>query len=239
VLGACSSQKTAQSATPTQKPTAAAAAAPTTPTVTGTVVETMEAASYTYVKVDTGKEQVWAAASHFDVKVGDRVVVPLEMAMENFHSQTLKRDFPLIYFVSAITREGEQGQPAMPPGHPPLGGAAPSQGAPPVVKAIAPPAGGLSVAKVWADREALAGKSVLVRGQVTKFNSGILGRNWVHIQDGSGAASDGSNDLTITTLATVAVGDVITVKGTVAVKQDFGAGYTYAVVVQDASVEGK
>lgn len=238
-LSGCSGQNAAQSATPTPKPMATEAAAPAARTVTGAVVETMDAATYTYVRVDTGTEQVWAAASHFDVAVGDRVVVPLEMPMENFHSQTLKRDFPLIYFVSAIAREGAQAQPAVPPGHPPLGGSSPSKGAPVVVKAIAPPEGGLTVAKVWADRAALAGKSVVVRGQVVKFNGGILGRNWVHIQDGTGTASNGSHDLTITTLATAKLGDVITAKGTVAVNQDFGAGYTYAVVLQDATVEVK
>ena len=199
----------------------------------------MDAAAYTYVRVDTGTEQVWAAASHFQVAVGDRVVVPLETAMENFHSQTLKRDFPLIYFVSAITRQGGQAQPAFPPGHPPLSGGSPSNGASPVAKVIAPPEGGLTVARVWADRATLAGKSVVVRGQVMKFNGGILGRNWVHIQDGTGTASDGSHDLTITTLATARVGDVITAKGKVAVNQDFGAGYTYAVVLQDATLEVK
>ena len=72
-----------------------------------------------------------------------------------------------------------------------------------------------------------------------KFNGGILGRNWVHIQDGTGTASDGSHDLTITTLATARVGEVITAKGKVAVNQDFGAGYTYAVVLQDATLDVK
>jgi hypothetical protein len=65
-------------------------------TVTGPVRETMDAASYTYVRVGTDKGDVWAAGPQFAVKVGDRVVVPLEMPMQNFHSQSLKRDFPVI-----------------------------------------------------------------------------------------------------------------------------------------------
>ena len=196
----------------------------------------MNASTYTYVKVKTGAGEIWAASSQFDVKVGDRVTVPLESPMENFHSQSLDRDFPLIYFASRISREGEQAPAAgaqMPPGHPP------ASTAPAVTERIAPPEGGKSVAAVWADRKGLAGKTVTVRGKVVKFNGGIMGRNWVHLQDGSGQADDRTNDLTVTTDAVVKVGDVVTVTGTVVVDKDFGSGYSYAVLVENAKIEGK
>jgi hypothetical protein len=69
-----------------------------------------------------------------------------------------------------------------------------------------------------------------------KFNGGILDRNWLHIQDGSGLAKDGSNDLTITTAASAKVGDIITATGTIATDKDFGAGYAYKVIVEGATV---
>lgn len=77
----------------------------------GTVLETIEASTYTYVRVKTAGGELWAAATQFKVKVGDKVVVPLDMPMENFHSATLNRTFPLIYFTSRIFHEGEAGAP--------------------------------------------------------------------------------------------------------------------------------
>ena len=156
------------------------------PTVTGPVLETMNAASYTYVRVKTDAGDVWAASSEFKVAVGDRITVALEMPMENFHSQTLKRDFPLIYFTTRVGREGE----ALPasPARCRLTArrrrrrrrAVTAQ----VTEPIQPAPGGTTIANVWANRKSLAGKSVTVRGKVMKFNGGIMGRNWIHIQDG-------------------------------------------------------
>jgi len=212
-------------------------------TVTGTVVETMDAASYTYVRISTGSREVWAAASQFPVKVGDRVVVPLEMPMENFHSKALNRDFPVVYFASQITREGEAAAPAMAAAHPTTGGQAPMAGHPPATSSatlteLVPPAeGGVTVAKVWADRASLKGKTVTVRGRVVKVNSGILDRNWLHIQDGTGKIDDGSHDLTVTTAGTAKVGDIVTVTGRLAIDKDFGAGYAYKVIVEDATIK--
>ena len=238
-LPACSGQPPARSATAADTAAATATSPPKARTVTGKVVETMDAASYTYIRVDTGSEEVWVATGRVTVAVGDRVVVPLEMPMRDFHSQALGRDFPLIYFVSSIGREGEQAEPMLPPGHRPRGGGQPSATAAPAVGTIEPAPGGTTVAKIWANRASLAGTRVVVRGKVVKFNGGILGRNWLHIQDGTGAAADGSRDLTITTAAMARVGEVVTVTGLVVVDKDFGAGYFYKVMLEDATVEVK
>jgi len=77
---------------------------------------------------------------------------------------------------------------------------------------------------------------VTVRGRVVKYNGGILGRNWLHLQDGSGELAKGTNDLTVTTTGAAAIGDVVTATGTGAVDRDFGAGYTYTVMVEDAAL---
>jgi len=207
--------------------------------VTGTVVETMDAANYTYVRVKSDDGEIWAASSQFAVAVGDRVVVPLQMPMQNFHSESLNRDFPVIYFASAITKEGEQPPAGMPPGHPPIGGGTTASGAGQVTEAVEPAPGGVTVARVWADRASLSGKTVTVRGKVVKYNGNIMNLNWLHLQDGSGAASEGTHDLAVTTTATAKVGDIVTVTGTVAADKDFGAGYVYKVIVIDASVAPK
>ncbi len=227
---ACSRQRSSSAAAAPPPPGAEQALG----TVDGEVLETIDAANYTYMRLKTPKGEVWAATGKTVVKVGDKITVPLETEMRNFHSPSLNRDFPVIYFVS---RNGQGDQSAPPPmavGHGTSG--MPSQ-SPVSVKAMAPPAGGSSIAEVWARRASLVGKTVTVNGTVIKFNGGILGRNWLHLQDGSGDAADGTNDMTVTTDAAARVGDVITVTGTVATDKDIGAGYVYKVLLENAKIK--
>ena len=212
-------------------------------TVQGRVLESFDSSGYTYVRVKTDQGEVWAATLAFKVAVGDTVVVPLENPMRNFRSQALKRDFELVYFVSRISKPGEAASTAsaaLPPGHPPTTPAATPESPMPadpnakLIDPIAPPKGAVSVATVWADRKSLAGKLVTVRGKVMKYNPGIMGLNWIHLQDGSGVVIDGTHDLTITTTNETRTGDIVTITGTVVVDKNFGAGYGYAVMVQGA-----
>jgi hypothetical protein len=94
----------------------------------------------------------------------------------------------------------------------------------------------MTLAAVWSHRADLSGSPVTVSGRVVKYNAAILGRNWFHIQDGSGELAEGTNDLAVTTNADLAVGDTVTVTGTVTTDRDFGAGYTYTVMIEDATV---
>lgn len=140
-----------------------------------------------------------------------------------------------------------EAQQAMPPGHPNVAGndADVSQAHPPVgttdadvkgmdFSGIELPAGGTRIADIHANAKDLSGKTVTVRGKVVKVTPGVMGKNWIHIHDGTG--SDATADLTVTTDATVKVGDLVLVKGTLATNKDFGVGYTYDVIVQDAQV---
>lgn len=242
-LTACSGQaKPPATAAPRAAAPAVAAAAVPAPsdagTVTGSVVETMNAGGYTYVRLQTGKEDVWIAASEFPVKSGERLTAPLEMPMQNFHSKALNRDFPVVYFVSQIAREGHalsaaNGQPAALP----LMGS--HQSAPVVPGESISPAGGLSIADVWATRTSLAGRPVVIRGKVVKVNNGIMDRNWLHLQDGSGSAADRTNDLTVTTAAVARVGDIVTATGVLAINKDFSSGYVYEAILEGATVTAK
>lgn len=100
---------------------------------------------------------------------------------------------------------------------------------------IAKADGGMTVAEVFAGKDQLAGQPVLVRARVVKSNPGIMGKNWLHVRDGSGA--EGTNDLTVTTSGAVPeVGDTVLVKGPLALNKDFGMGYVYDVIVEDAEV---
>jgi len=212
----------------------------------GKVTETMDAGGYTYVLVDTSTNKVWAAATKFQVKPGDLVTVPEAMPMTNFHSQSLNRDFPVIYFAGSIKLNGANSA-ALPAGHPALGGDAAGDlpaGHPPMARkatplkvdftGLKPAKDGKTVAEIFAASAKLEGKSVKVRGKVVKYNANILGKNWLHIQDGTGTA--GSNDLLITTAGTAKLGDTVLVEGKVAANKDFGSGYKYSLLIEEAKL---
>ncbi len=93
-----------------------------------------------------------------------------------------------------------------------------------------------AVGDLYKERTELNGKPVTLHGKVVKVNNQIMDRNWVHLQDGSGDPADGSNDITITTQDTAKVNDLITVTGTLKVDLDFGAGYKYPLLVEEATI---
>ncbi len=229
-------------------PEPAPAAAPAG--ISGNVVETMNAAGYTYVYVDNGTEKVWAAAPEFSVEVGDEVMVPEGMAMHNYHSQTLERDFDVVYFVESVLNAsnpsmggsgmgmmgaaGNAGDMQMPEGHPSISGeAAPAEVD---LTNIEKATEGLTVGEIYADKENLSGKPVTLRGKVVKFSPQIMGTNWIHLQDGSGDQAAKTHDLTITSSVQVAVGDTIVASGTLTLDKDFGYGYKYDLIMEDATV---
>ena len=196
----------------------------------GKVTDTVEAAGYTYAEVDTGKEKVWAAASTTPLKIGDMVSFTTEMPMKNFHSNSLKRDFPIIYFVSRFMTEETGLAGASPDMASPHGNIKPTPEAKPV-EGINKVKGGNTIAEIHADKQALNGKAIRVRGQVTKFTANVMGKNWLHIRDSSTL-----DDLTITTSNTSAVDAVVIIEGKLALDKDFGYGYVYPLIVEDASV---
>ena len=248
LLGACSRSDSsgvdASAASPALVAAAAStveAPAPAANVISGTIVETMDAAGYTYVLVDTGTQKVWAAGPPAVVKVGEEINLTGGMAMTDFHSQALDRTFDVIFFVgnltgidgAALAQQGA-GIPQEIPGH-----SSSSQKAAPEktvdLSNVQKVSGGNTIAELFAGKEELADKEAAVRGRVVKFNAGIMGRNWIHIQDGSG--SEGSNDLTVTTDGTAQIGDLVVVRGTLKTNQDFGHGYSYDLLIEEAKVD--
>ena len=210
---------------------------PNATSASGTVIETMNAAGYTYVHVDMGSEKIWAAAPVVQVKVGDQVVIPEGTPMRNYHSKTLKRDFAVIYFVGSILNEPggalAKGT-GMPAGHPPT---AVSSTPPQIdVSGVKKADGGMTIGELYAKKANLSGKEVTLRGKVVKFNAQIMGKNWLHVRDGSGDVDTGTNDLTITTDITVNIGDTVLISGKVVLNKDLGSGYKYGVIIEDAKV---
>ena len=220
---------------PVQRAGAAEAAKPAAPQ-SGKVLEVLNGGGYTYARLDTGKEKLWIAGPASQVKVGEKVYFSPEMPMTNFQSKALGRTFDLIYFVGAIEREGAApAKGAIPPGHP---SPSPSAGGAVAAKIdyskITKPAGGKTVAEIIHGKKQLAGKKISVRGKVVKFSAEIMGKNWIHLNDGT--VKEGAEDLTITTGAKAKVGDTVLVRGVVVTDKDLGSGYHYAVIVEDAEI---
>lgn len=192
----------------------------------GEIAETVDAANYTYIKVTSPDRTLWVATGKFDAKVGQKVTVPAGMVMKNFESPTLGRTFDEILFADEVI-PGD----GLASAHP----APAASAAQPADTKLAPPPAGLAISEVHRQRTELAGKKVSVRGRVVKFTSHVMGKNWVHLRDGSAEGDDG--ELTVTTLDTTAVGKVVTASGVISIDEDFGYSYKYPVLLHDASLQ--
>jgi rRNA processing protein Gar1 len=199
---------------------------------TGVVQEVLQATSYTYLKVKEGDRDVWIAVAKRDTEVGETVYFSVSLEKKDFESKDLKRKFESIYFVDRVTSGESRGAGAAP------GSVEAPHRMKPVLKkrdiSIDPAEGGITIGELLADADSYTGKTVRIKGQVTKVNRAILGKNWVHLQDGTDAS--GKFDLTITTQEQVNVGDVVTFEGTIALNKDFGAGYAYEVIMEEAKL---
>ena len=198
--------------------------------LTGKVVETMDAATYTYALIDTGAAKAWVAAPQFIVKVGDTLAVADAMPMNDYRSKTLNRTFDVVYFSGNVRVNGK---PALAPTATANVAAAAAPKAANLTNIPRAP-NGQTVAEILTDKNKFAGQPIAIRARVVKYNAQILGKNWLHLRDGSGG--EGTNDLTVTTNAEVKVGDLVLVTGKLTTDRDFGSGYTYAAIVENATV---
>ncbi len=211
---------------------------------TGKVLETIDAGMYTYLRIASGKGEIWAAVPAAPTKVGDTVTVAGAMEMRKFKSKTLDRVFESIWFGTLGSGASAHGGGAV-HGAGRSAGAAPAKTgedrakagamqAAPVAKATGP--GAVTVAELWAKRRELAGKQVTVRAKVVRYSANIMGSNWLHLQDGTGSAADKTHDVTATSKTPAKVGDVLIVSGVVAIDRNIGAGYNYPVLIEDAAL---
>ena len=201
----------------------------------GTVLETMDASTYTYLLVDTGEEQIWAVTNRFTVEAGDTVSMPRGTPMGDFYSKSLDRRFEIIHFVSFVAVGGAEQEAAGLPGgvHPESPEVADVD-----LSGIDKAEGGKTVAEIFEGKAELEGQEIKVRGKVVKFTSGVMGKNWIHLRDGT-AGADGVYDLVVTSDAATEVGKTVLVTGTVASDRDFGFGYKYDLMLENARVEAE
>ncbi|MEO8653247.1 MAG: nucleotide-binding protein [Ramlibacter sp.] len=209
--------------------------------VTGEVLETKDVESYTYLRLKTAQGETWAAVPTAKVSKGSKVTIENAMVMNNFESKALKKTFATVVFGTLGSGKGAAPQTASAqPGTAPAAGPhalPPKAEAPDVKVPKATGANAYTVVEILTKPAALKDKPVQVRGKVVKYNSGIMGKNWVHLRDGTGSAADQTNDMLVTTTEEAKVGDIVTAKGVVRTDKDFGAGYTYKALVEEAKLQ--
>ena len=201
---------------------------------TGIVVETMTAGGYTYANMKKNGITEWVAFPPTTVKVGQELSFTGCMLMTDFQSKTLNRTFPTIQFCSAVREKGDTEVLKKK-----------STGSKVDVptskeKKVIQPAKGKdahTVADCFAKSTELDKKTVEVKGEVMKVSSGIMHMNWVHIQDGTGSPAMQNNNLVVTMQEEPKVGSVITISGTLNKNKDFGSGYKYNVIVEQATIK--
>lgn len=193
-----------------------------------TVEEVIQTSNYTYLKVKENDSEKWIAVSKIEAAAGETYFYNEEMEMKNFESKELNRTFESVYFVQEIGKEPIIAGIPVPEGH------SKAEGGKTDGISVAPADGSVSIADLYAKKDDFSGKTIKMKGQVVKINDEVMGKNWIHIQDGTGSTDD--FDLTITTLDKVAKGDIVTFEGTISLKKDFGYGYFYELIMEDAKL---
>jgi hypothetical protein len=227
----------------TAAPDTAAVAAPAAAEVplAGTVIQTMNGGGYSYIYLEQADgTKKWVAVSQIVVKVGDQMSFKPGMEMGKFESKALNRSFDSIIFSDGVISGGSTAAIADPgknegvsPGS--LGTIKDKAAKISVTKATGPNA--TTVAEAYSKSAKLNNKKVVVHGQVVKVSTGIMGKNWIHIQDGTGSEKKKTHNLVCTSKSDMAdVGDVVTITGTLIKDRDFGAGYKYPVIIEDTKI---
>lgn len=194
-----------------------------------TAEEVIQTSNYTYIRVSENGNEMWIAITRQEVEKGKSYYYEPGIEMSNFVSKELKRTFPSILFVDKFSDQPITAKINMADSAKGKQEAVAKEG----IK-VEPAKGGITIAELYANRDKYVGKTIKISGEVVKYSAEIMNTNWVHIQDGTKSNAD--FDLTITTNDVTKVGDVVTFEGTVALKKDFGAGYYYEVIVENAKL---
>lgn len=192
-------------------------------------LESVDASNYTYIKVSEKGNEYWIAVPQMEVKKDEILYFSKSMEMKNFRSEALDRTFETILFVDDIRKD--LGNLQMVQSHP-----IPTTTKEEKLK-VTKLSDGKSIGEIYSQLNKLEGKTIRVRGKVVKFNPNIMNTNWIHIQDGTEYGND--YDLLITSNTAVQVGQVITAEGKLITNKDFGSGYKYKALIENAKIKAE
>lgn len=220
----------------TELPPATKAGTSAPSSLSGKVVETMNAGGYTYLCLEKSGKKTWVAVPEMQVTVGQNITLQPGAEMTRFTSKSLNRTFDAIIFSTGpVSRPGElDSKKANEKGD---NRAAAVKSAEKITIEKPAGAGVYTVAEIFVQRAKLNKKKATLKAKVVKVSAGIMGKNWIHLQDGTGDAAKGTNNLVVTSQDLPAVGDIVTMKGTIYKDKDFGAGYKYNVIMEQGSIQ--
>ncbi len=211
------------------------------------VQEVLQTSEYTYFRLkELGNSKIsendtlWAATTKSESKAGETLYYKGGFPMKDFISKELKRTFSQVLFLDSLSRTTDFAKKEMAniPSHQYMSSSDPNVAGKPNIQKIEVKVdktpGVTSIADLYGKKDSFSGKTVKVKGQVTKFSPEIMGKNWIHIQDGT--ETNGKFDLTITTDIKANVGDIITLEGKIALNKDLGYSYFYEVLMEDAKI---
>ena len=191
--------------------------------------EVLQANSYTYVNVEENGKTFWIAVPGQDIEVGKTYYFSDGLQQENFKSKDLDRVFETLLMVSDI-----RDTPKLTSVSPGASARKESTIAAPSAEDHANFTEGIALSEIFANPSEYDGKTISVHGRCIKVNNQIMGKNWVHLHDGS---TEASKDLTITTQDEVLVGTTVIMEGKIMLNKDFGAGYKYDIIMEEAHVK--
>jgi hypothetical protein len=194
------------------------------------VIEVLQASQYTYLQVKEGSEIRWVAVTQQKISAGEVYYYDKALEMNDFHSKELDKTFDAIYFVNQISKTPlKQGL---------IESKSPHTGKVQTEKdsniTLEKQDQEITIAQIFGNPSSFTEKEFEIRGIVVKVNQSILGKNWIHIQDGTG--SNGNFDLTITSQDLAELNSEVTFSGKISLNRDFGAGYVYDVIMEDATL---
>jgi len=212
----------AQESTPAAQPAQQEKAAG----ISGKVIETMTSGGYTYAQIEKNGQKTWVAVPATTITVGQELSFMPGANMGAFESKSLKRTFDNIVFSAGIIGQAPKAHGTA------MSGEDGTTDVIKVEKAQGPNA--YTINELIRNIAKLDKKTVVVKGKVIKVSEAIMGKNWIHIKDGSGPRNE---KLVVTSKDLPKVGDVVTVSGTLYKDKDFGSGYKYAVIIEEASIK--
>ena len=211
------------------------------------VREIINTTEYSYFRlIELGNPEVkesdtiWVAVPITESSIGDTLYYQKGMPMKNFTSRELNRTFKEVIFLDVLSKSSDftKKEVKIEPSHEYMTSSDSTNTGKSKIKKIEvkidPIAGGITIAELYSKKANYSGKSVKIKGQVTKFSPDIMEKNWIHIQDGT--ESDGKFDLTITSDIRAAEGDIVTLEGKITLDKDLGFDYFYDVIMEDAKI---
>ena len=197
------------------------------------VNEILTASRYLYLNVTEEGQKFWIAVRKQDIKIGGIYYYKRALLKTNFESKENNKVFEEIYLVTNLVSANHvHGQKSMSNIETSLEAAVDNK---PETKTSENPErniqqqGSVKIAELVKNFKKYEGKTIQISGECVKINPGIMDRNWIHIKDGS----QDDYDLVITSDTYVAEGQMITMKAKVSLNKDFGAGYTYDLILED------